>query len=224
MKTQLNHIGIGTEDVSDVLELIEKRLNIRFGDNELEEVKTFGELCDIILSKINLPQKDDCTSQQAFYKLRKAIAENIAIDKSLIKPKSILLELFSNNIPLDKIRSIENSLGFRLNILRIKRSVILIISIGIVLALLGAFVNVMYGVIVAAFVLVYIAVTANKIKAFKVATVGDVVEIMTRDNYFKSRRDVGTINRKEVRKLLERYFLENLATDLKEINRDTIIA
>ena len=63
----------------------------------------------------------------------------------------------------------------------------------------------------------------NKIKEFKVTTVGEVVEIMERDNYFKSRRNPGTINRKEVRKLLERYFLDNLATDLKEINRDTAL-
>lgn len=224
MKTQLNHIGIGAEDVSDVLELIEKRLNIQFGNNELEKVKTFGELSDIILSKINLPQKDDCTSQQAFYKLRSAIVEHTTIDKTRIRPGTPLAELFTGNTQINKIKSIENSLGFRLNILRMKRSVILIISTGIVLALLGAFVNIMYGAIVAAFVLIYIAVTANKIKTFKVDTVADVVEIMTRDNYFKSRRNVGTINRKEVRKLLERYFLDNLATDLKEINRDTIIA
>ena len=131
MNNTENHIGIGVEDVGDVLELIENKLNIRFGKTELADVKTFGELCDIVLSKINLPQKDDCTSQQAFYKLRSAIVEHMAIDKIRIKPDTTLVELFKGNTPTNKIKSIENSLGFKLDILRIKRSAILIIALGL---------------------------------------------------------------------------------------------
>ncbi len=223
MNNTENHIKVGVEDVGDVLELIEKKLNIRFGKTELADVKTFGELCDIILSKINLPQKDDCTSQQAFYKLRDAIVEQMAIDKARIRPETTLIELFSGNSRTKKIKSIEKSLGFKLNILRIRRSVILIIVLGFAITSLAMFINIIYGIISATLVLIYIAIKARKIKEFKVATIGEVVKMMEKDNYFKSRRNPGTINRKEVRKLLERFFLDNLAIDLKEINRDTAI-
>lgn len=44
--------NIDPEDVGDVLRKVEKSFGFKFGDTELKDVKTFGELCDIITNKV----------------------------------------------------------------------------------------------------------------------------------------------------------------------------
>jgi hypothetical protein len=56
-----NHIGTDTESIEDVLKIIEKSYNIKFETNELGYIRTFGELTDHIISKIKLPDNNDCT-------------------------------------------------------------------------------------------------------------------------------------------------------------------
>lgn len=218
------YLNVDSEDLEDVLKEIEKLLNIEFSENELQHVKTFGDLCDVILVKINLPQKEDCTCQQAFYKLRNSILENLTVDRSNIKPDTTLEELFTSSIQKDKIRIIENSLGFRLDILKVKKSVTLVILIGFILSIFLMFIDVLYGLVFALLVLIAYLLKGQNIKEFKVNTIREVVETMKLNNYFKARRNQNTVNKKEIIKLIEKYFIDNLATDLKEINRDTVIA
>src|ERR1700759_2730981 len=80
-------------DISDVLTKIERLLNFKFGKDDLKTTKTYGELCDIILSKVKQEQVDDCTTQQAFYKLRQAIAQIQSLEKNVITPKTDLESL-----------------------------------------------------------------------------------------------------------------------------------
>jgi len=216
-------LNVDSEDLEDVLKEIEKLLNIKFADNELQHVKTFGDLCDAILAKISLPQKDDCTGQQAFYKLRNAIAENMALDKTNITPDTTLKALFPRGVQISKLRSIESSLGFKLKILKVKLWAIIFTFIGMALSLITAFINIAYGLGLASIVLALHFLVLNKIREFKVNTIGEVVETMKENNYFESRREQRTVNQKELVKVVEKYFIENLATDLKELNRDTVI-
>ena len=53
---------------------VEKALNIRFEGNELVHASTFGELCDYVANKVKLKDVNDCTTQQAFYKVRRILA------------------------------------------------------------------------------------------------------------------------------------------------------
>lgn len=218
-----NHLNVGSEDLEDVLKEIEKSLNIEFVNNELKDVKTFGHLCDAILAKINVPQKDDCTGQQAFYKLRNAITENMAIDKTDIKPETALKEVFLRGVQINKIRNIEKSLGFKLKILKVKRWIVLTTLVGLALSVVTIFVNLYYGLGFALILLALYFLILNKIRDFKVNTLGEVVETMKQNNYFESRREQRTVNRKELVKVIEKYFIDNLATDLKELNRETVI-
>lgn len=90
--------NIDPEDISDVLVKVEKSFGFKFGDTELKDTKTFGELCDIITSKVQGVNSNDCTTQQAFYKLRNAIADTLQIDKTGITPDTDLQKLFPKNI------------------------------------------------------------------------------------------------------------------------------
>jgi len=75
---------IDSEDISDLLKEIQKSFNIKFEENELAYITNFGELCDHIINKLQLENSEDCTSQQAFYKLRNAISTELEIDKKEI--------------------------------------------------------------------------------------------------------------------------------------------
>lgn len=51
-------------------------------------------------------------------------------------------------------------------------------------------------------------------KEFKLATVGQLTEKLTRENYLKSRRNSSTINRNEISKKVKEFFSNEL--DLEE--------
>src|SRR5687768_1793290 len=85
---------IDPEDFGDTLLKFEKSFGIKFADNSMRDAKTFGDICDIIESQINLTDKDDCTTQQAFYKIRKAIGLTQNFDESIIKPQTKLEDIF----------------------------------------------------------------------------------------------------------------------------------
>src|SRR5690606_15733450 len=110
--------NIDSEDAGDLLVKIEKSFDIKFGDTELMHIKTLGELCDHIVNKIQLDNSDDCTTQQAFYKLRDAITSLFSIDNKIIMTDFPLNNFLPRQNRSERIRDIENYLDVRLKILR----------------------------------------------------------------------------------------------------------
>src|SRR5690606_26918969 len=108
--------NIDPDDISDLLVKVEKSFDIKFGDTELMQILTFGELCDHIANKIQLDNSDDCTSQQAFYKLRDAISSTLQIDNKAISINFSLEDLLPRQIRRSRTKKIEEYLGFKLNI------------------------------------------------------------------------------------------------------------
>ncbi|MDR2271052.1 MAG: hypothetical protein LBF27_09125 [Sphingobacterium sp.] len=83
--------NVDPDDISDLLVKLEKSFDMKFESTELMHIFTFGELCDHITNKIQLAHSNDCTSQQAFYKLRDAMASILQIDYKTITTSSALL-------------------------------------------------------------------------------------------------------------------------------------
>ena len=44
--------SIDPEDVGDVLQKVEQSFDFKFVDSDFNGIKTFGELCDLITSKV----------------------------------------------------------------------------------------------------------------------------------------------------------------------------
>ena len=57
------------EDIFDIVVKLEKSFAIKIARDAFINVKTFGDLCDVIESYIKYDNKEDCTKQQAFYKI-----------------------------------------------------------------------------------------------------------------------------------------------------------
>jgi hypothetical protein len=86
--------NIDPEDISDVLVKIEQSFGLALKTDTFNNARTFGDICDIISSMIELEHSDDCTTQQAFYKIRESIANIQFLEKNAIAPDTDLEELF----------------------------------------------------------------------------------------------------------------------------------
>jgi hypothetical protein len=140
----VNLSNIDPEDVGDVLLKIERSFNIRFTDEDLKGVKTFGALCDLVVDKVKQVQSDSCTTQQAFYKLRNAINAKKPIEKCDLKPQTKLCELFPRDNRIEVVADLEAEMGLHMNLLRPKPGIVLAFLAALVVSIT---VSVVYGVV-----------------------------------------------------------------------------
>lgn len=212
--------NIDPDDISDLLVKVEKSFDIKFGHPELMHISTFGELCDHIANKIQLDNSEDCTSQQAFYKLRDTISTILQIDKKTISTNYSLTDILPREIRRSRTKKIEKKLGFKLNILRPPHWVSGTLVVVLLASLVALFFNWQIGLLG---LLVSIAGLwfANNIgNELDLQTVGQVAEKMTRENYLKSRRNPKTFNKKEIEKVLTDWFSNDLDLNKSKLTRE----
>jgi acyl carrier protein len=223
MDKQGKHLGSVPEDIEDVLKLIEKSYDIRFQENELGQIRTFGQLSDHIVSKINLVDKNDCTDQQTFYKVRTAIEQIKTVGKSAISPRTHLTDLFPRHSRRREIKEIEKLLTFDLKALRPRHTITNSLIVLLLLSIVGLFIKWQFGVIGLVFSIGGLWISDKTGKEFKDKTLGELTDRVTQFNYTKSRRQPGTMNAKEVKDKIEKLFVDNLGLEEKTIDRDTVI-
>ena len=178
--------NIDPDDISDILIKVEKAFDFKFGKNELENIKTFGDLFDIVTAKVQGVHVDDCTTQQVFYKLRNAIATILPVDKSLIVPGMDLHQLFPRHNRMQKIRELQSVLGMPVDILDIREWLQWTVFAGVILSLIMLFFTWRLGLGgLASFMAV--GWTANKFfaKELELATVGQLAQKLAREKLSK---------------------------------------
>jgi acyl carrier protein len=206
--------NIDPDDISDLLVKVEKSFDIKFGDTELMHISTFGELCDHIANKIQLDNSNDCTSQQAFYKLREAISTTLQINNKTISTDFALVDLLPRQSRRSRTKKLEKHLGFKLNILRPSYWVTGTLVILFLASLTGLYFNWQIGLSGLVFFISgrwFANKTGNELD---LRTVGQLAEKMTRENYLKSRRNPNTFNKNEIEKVLTNWFSNDLDLDL----------
>lgn len=213
--------NIDPDDISDLLIKVENSFNITFSDTELTHISMFGELCDHIANKIQLDHTDDCTSQQAFYKLRDAISLILQIDKKTISTNHSLADFLPRKNRRLRTQKLEEQLGFKLNILRPPHWVTGTLSIISLASFVGLFLNWQIGLFGLVFSIAGFWLTSKIGNELDLQTVGQVAEKMTRENYLKSRRNSNTFNKKEIEKVLTEWFSYDLCLDKSELNRES---
>ncbi|MFN7911931.1 MAG: acyl carrier protein [Bacteroidota bacterium] len=220
MTTDYELKNIDSEDIEDLLVKVENSFDIKFGDTELIEIMTFGQLCDHIANKIQLDNSDDCTSQQAFYKLRNAISSTLQFDNKTITTDFPLVKLLPRQSRRVRTKKLEKHLGFKLNILRPPHWVTGTFVILLLASIVEIFFNWQIGLFGLLFSIAGLWV-ANKIgNELDLQTVGQVAEKMTRENYLKSRRNPKTFNKKEIEKVLTDWFSHELYINKNKLTRD----
>lgn len=206
----VNLSNIDPEDVGDVLLKIERSFNIRFTDDDLTHIKTFGALCDLVVDKVKQVQSDSCTTQQAFYKLRNAINAKKPIEKCDLKPQTKLCELFPRDNRIEVVADLENEMGFHVNLLQPKRWIVYGFTALLMAAIALSFFNNIAGFIVAGIAITGLILAGKFGKELKVKTLGDLSEKIAREHYLSCRRNASTINRGEVSAKVKELFADYL--------------
>jgi len=220
----VNLSNIDPEDVSDVLLKIERSFNIRFTDDDLTHIKTFGALCDMVVDKVKQVQSDSCTTQQAFYKLRSAINAKKPIEKCDLKPQTKLCELFPRDNRIEVVADVENEMGLHMNLLRPKPIIVWAFAISLLVFITVSFV---FGVVGYIGMVISIAglILAGKFgRELKVKTLGDLAEKIAREHYLKCRRDASSVNRAEIAAKVKELFADYLSVEPSALRKEARFA
>jgi hypothetical protein len=212
--------NIDPDDISDVLVKVEKSFGFKFEDTELKDIKTFGELCDIIINKVMGNDVNDCTTQQVFYKLRNAISATLLIDKSIITPDSNLLNLFPGHKRRQDIAAVESKLGFKIKILQPKDWIRDTFVLTLLISIIVLFISWKIGLGGLLFSIIGQSFASKFGKEMELQTVGQLAEKISRENYLKARRNPSTVNRNEIAREVKELFSKDLSLNKSFLRRE----
>lgn len=204
------------EDLEFALSDFEKQYGIHFNQDELNSIESIEQLTDAISNKFDYKNSDDCTSQQAFYKLRNVLNKlNIGIKN--IKPSTELGELIPRKNRIQKVKEIETELGFKLDVLRPKNILFYLAVFLSLSTIIFAFYHFFYALILAIFNYYFFGFIFKKGKEFKVSTVEALVNKVVMENYFSVRRTSNTINKIEFKKIVLEWFSDRMDMNKEEL-------
>jgi hypothetical protein len=212
--------NIDPEDIEDLLVKVEDSFDIKFDDNELAYVQTFGEMCDHIKGKIQLEKTDDCTTQQAFYKLRTSIVTTLQLDKDELTRDTLLTDLLPRQTRRKRTKKIEHELGFKLSLLRPPHFVTGFLALFLLASFIGVFFNWQLGLTGLGLSIGGLWLAGKTANEIDIKTVGQLAEKMRRENYLKSRRNPKTYNDNEIEKVLTDWFSNDLGIDKTKLTRE----
>jgi len=206
-------------DVMDeILTTVESSFNLKFSTYELQHVTTFGELCDIIISKITLQEVSDCTSQQAFYKLRKALS--FIAPTATVLPSTELKYLLPWRKRRQLWRLVEKQLGFTHNLIGMSGTAAVAVATAFLASLAALFINAADGATGLISTVVAAIILDKTGRSLRANTVRECIEQMIREQYLKSRSNPNTFNRTEVVEQLQALFIDRLALEPSALTRD----
>jgi hypothetical protein len=207
--------NVDPENIGDVLVKIQRSFNIKLDNEGLKDVHTFGNLCDVIINKINLEHEDSCTTQRAFYLLRNSIATVTGIDKCSVKPQTRLSQIFPKENRPAIIAEIENELGFKTNLLQPKQWIVFLFVLTLISSFIISFYNWQVGIAGLLSSGISLKLAGKFGKEMHLKTVGDLANKISRESYLKSRRNPCTVNKTEVEQKIKELFTNDL--DLEPI-------
>ena len=211
------------ENIEDLIPSIEKMYKINFEENELAELANFDEFCEKIVAKINLENVDNCTTQQAFYKLRKSIVDLGIAEKNELNTETKLKEIFPRKNRRKIVKSLEKNIGFELNLINPPQIISISLFILILVSIVFLFINFKIAILG-----IIISVLGFKLayrfgKEIEMNSIRELVEKITTENYLNVRSDKNTINRKELKNVMTDWFADNLGIEKSELKQATFI-
>jgi hypothetical protein len=215
----------------DIIPAIEKSFGFKFEQADFTNVRTYGELCALVRSKLPEAAATDCTSQQAFYKLRQALLSHTVEQK--ISPATTLAEILPAQREQRQLAAaaIEQHLGMKLSLLDMPLAVeavgIALLLLSFCFSLIGGFLLGVSGVLIGlagiAVAIFVFDLGARFGSTLRYSTVRDVVLAMSSTYYRQSRRDPSTVNPRELTDCLNYLFVDMAGVKLAELTPDALL-
>ena len=210
------------ENIEDVLPMFEETFKIKLETEETEKINNFSEFSDLIISKIKFENDSLCTSQRAFYKFRKALENENIINKNQISPNTELKSIFSKKNRRKKVKSVEQILGYELDVLAPSQLTINILFFTLVLSFIGLFFVwkiALIGISISLFGY-YLTKFTNRLDK---QTVRELIERNTAQHYFKIRNNENSFNRNEFKAVILEWFSENAGIEKEKLKNSSFI-
>lgn len=214
--------GLESEEFEDLLQQFLILNKIELKHEKLIVIKSFKELVNLVLENINYEESSDCSSQQAFYKIKRSIYKNTDYSKEILL-SSELKEIIPTKNRRNIIKQIENDLGFNFDILKPKDWIVKILMVFTLLSFVMLFIKFTIGLTTLLFVILMFKIVYKTAKEFKVKTYKELVELSSSENYFNFRKNKETINKKEFEKVIYRWFSQNTGVSIFNLKRTVFI-
>jgi hypothetical protein len=208
------------EDIFDVVAKLEKSFGLKFDKNAFYHVKTFGDLCDVFENHVTYEHRDDCTKQQAFYRVRDAIASTLQISRDIIQLDTKLSDLFPGHDRRQKAKGFKRAVGADIKILTYPDWLALTFVIGFLLSLAAFFYDWKIAVSGIVFFVAAMKIAEKLGKTLDFQTVRELTNKLTREHYVDIRRTKGTFNKQELLQTIIETFSNDLAIEKAYLTRE----
>lgn len=209
------------DDVLDIVPVLEKSFQVKFGKDAFWNVETVGDFIDVVYAAVDHPHHESCTSQAAFYKVRNAA---LSIGARNIHPDTLMHELFPLSTRRKKIKKLLRLLGIKARLLEAPAWVDICAIVGLVLSVAVLFFNWVAGLAGVAFFIAFVIVADKLGRNFTVHTIRELVEKISSENYLAMRNPRGTVNKNEIADAIIDLFVERLGIERKYITVESRFA
>lgn len=198
-----NIYHIDDEDFGDLILQIENSFGIEFDNEEIINNMTIEKFSELVISKMDMENGQECSTQIVFYRIRKALTEKLGIEKSIINTKTELSSIFAKK---NRIKNWKNTFGeFNYNGINLQPS-----SIPYGISILTTIVSFFFFFgsyrIYAIPIFILSIITAKILikygKRFPAKNIGELAKEIVKNNYKSVRTEKGTINITEIKKLI----------------------
>ncbi|WP_153797154.1 hypothetical protein [Foetidibacter luteolus] len=211
------------EDIGDVLRIIEKSFDIKFHHNDFAQVKTYGELCDVIVAKLALAKTNHCTTQHTFYQVRQAIAATQLINPDAIRPDTNMSELFPKKGRRKKVKQLEQSLDLELYLLSMNNKLSLALTACFLVSFICFFFSWKLALTGILFFTLVTWVAHKFSNSFNEQTTGAFVKRLTTEHYMHFNKHRDKVDGGEVQRIINELFTDRLAISKEELRRETLL-
>ncbi len=198
-----NIYHIDDEDFGDLISQIENSFGIKFENEEITNNMTIEQFSELVISKMNMENGQECSTQIVFYRIRKALTEKLGIEKKIINTRTELINLFpekGRRTNWEKTFGAFNFKGIDL------RPPLIPYGISILTAIVSFFfffgVYRIYAVPIFILSILITKILTKYGKRFPTKTIGELTKEIVKNNYKNVRTESGTINIAEIKKLI----------------------
>jgi len=215
MKLKENIYHIDILELDDIIIRIENSFGFQFEDNEIDNNLTINEWSELIISKITAEKGQECTTQIAFHKIRKALIEKFDVERNQISLKTELKEIFPIKNRIKKWK-IFNELGLEGIDLQVHFSLFFTMLITII-SFFFIFDSYKLYAIPLFFTMMFSSFLLMKYSnILPVKNIEELVLLIVKHNYLKMRENKGTVNYSEIKEIIFSQLTEWLGPNEKE--------
>jgi hypothetical protein len=216
--------NIELQDIEYTIGKLVKSFHITLQPNAFEKIKTFGDICQVFEKNIPYKNEESCTTQQAFYKIRNAMAVSQKIDGKNIRPSTLLDEIFPRFGRRKKIKAFQKELAIPVNFLTMKTWLLLSIIAGFLISLLAFFFNWKFALTGILSCLIFNWIATKLQQEIELISIGDLAKKIAREHYLQARRNQNTINKREITKVIQCSFIAEYDLKPTDLYQDALLS